>query len=608
MTRPRTRRLALHVLESRLNPAVTIVNPLTATLTDIDGDLVTVKVSSGVLTAGLFTTQATGLGDQLQTINFSGGGFDGAALTVSVKKVPTGDGLVNVGYINSANHDLGVVSVAGDLGRIDAGDATTSTTAITSLSVRSMGRYGVDTQLAGSPQSNVNGPLGKLNVTGDIIGSYINVTGGADGTIGSVTIGGSLIGGTSASAGNISTTGDIGLIKIGHNIEGGPAVAAGQIHAMGRIAGVTIGGSIHGASGADSGELRSDNDMGPVKIGHDVVGGDGPVSGTITTTGKLASVTFGGSLVGGTFVEAGEIRSVKDMGPVKIGFDVIGGVGNASGRISTDGTLASVSIGGSMIGGVGGNSGEIISAKDMGAVKIGHNMVGASIDGVDADVDASGYIESGGRIATVTFGGSIITGIDNSTVGSLTKNGSVRAANDIGSITVTGSVIGNVGPNGASTAIISARGQSVQGPTTDVAIGKIKIGGRVEHSLILAGYNLALTGVNADAQIGPVTIGGDWIASSLAAGVVDGGNGFGNMNDSAIAGGSAGIVSKITSVAIKGLVYGTPAAAGADHFGFVAQQIGAFKCLGFTATLTAATDAPQELALTTGDVTVREVP
>ncbi len=46
---------------------------------------------------------------------------------------------------------------------------------------------------------------------------------------------------------------------------------------------------------------------------------------------------------------------------------------------------------------------------------------------------------------------------------------------------------------------------------------------------------------------------------------------------------------------------------GADHFGFVAQQIGSFKALGFTAALTAGTDAPLELALTTGDVTIREV-
>jgi hypothetical protein len=60
-----------------------IVNPTTATYTDIDGDKVTVKVSSGILTASLFTTAATGPGDQLQAIDLSGGGFDGVNLTIS---------------------------------------------------------------------------------------------------------------------------------------------------------------------------------------------------------------------------------------------------------------------------------------------------------------------------------------------------------------------------------------------------------------------------------------------------------------------------------------------------------------------------------------------
>ena len=47
--------------------------------------------------------------------------------------------------------------------------------------------------------------------------------------------------------------------------------------------------------------------------------------------------------------------------------------------------------------------------------------------------------------------------------------------------------------------------------------------GRLELAQILAGYDTSLTPANADAQIGPVTVGGDWIASSITAGVVAGG-------------------------------------------------------------------------------------
>src|SRR5437870_9645985 len=97
----RSRRLfaAIERLEPRTLLSVMIVNPKTATYTDADGDKVTVSVSLGTLMSGNFTTAASGLGDQLQTIDLSAGGFDGANLTISVVRSATsnGDGLANVG-------------------------------------------------------------------------------------------------------------------------------------------------------------------------------------------------------------------------------------------------------------------------------------------------------------------------------------------------------------------------------------------------------------------------------------------------------------------------------------------------------------------------------
>jgi len=104
-----------------------------------------------------------------------------------------------------------------------------------------------------------------------------------------------------------------------------------------------------------------------------------------------------------------------------------------------------------------------------------------------------------------------------------------------------------------------------------------------------------------------VSVGGDWIANNLVAGVMNASGNFGDGNDAAIAGGSATIVSRIRSVAIRGLVYGT-AASDTDHFGFVAQHFGWFKTTGFAATFTAAyNEESAPLADTTGDVTIREV-
>jgi hypothetical protein len=774
--------LGLQALESRLVPTVTIVNATTAKFTDIDGDLATIKVSKGTLTAGLFTTTATGLGDQLQAIDFRAGGFDGADLTFSIVKVPGGDGLANVGYINSTDHDLGRVRVKGDLGQIDAGDAqTTLTPGLRALFVRSLGRFGTDTQVSGGNlESNIQGKLGTLVVARDVKDAFVNVAGGGngvDGKIGAITIGGSLIGGSSDNSGRISSSGNIGMVRIAHDVQGGSGSLSGLIESVGKLTGATIGGSVIGSSSRYSGNIGSIGDMGAVtvrgnvqcgsgddsgriwsfanvvsvsiggsliggtgarsgeilcergnlgvvRIAHDLLGGSGVQSGYIECHGvsfgnvtsvsiggsliggsgnlsgrilagdvgavtigrdllggsgilsgyiqthSIAAVSIGGSLIGGVGDNSGGIECGGDLGAVKIGHDLLGGPALGSGHISGHDNVASVSIGGSLIGGSGHRSGEIASIRgdiaavsvghdmrgglgsfsawvvsfgklgavsiggsliggavgplgssaggnvrsdgDMGTVRIGHDVVGGSITGSDS-LNGSGTIVSQGRISSVTIGGSIISGTDTST-GTLTNNATIRAANDIASIIVRGNLIGNTNPIGDSPVVISARGQSVPGLTTDLAIGKVTIDGRGENARILAGYEMFdLIPLNADAQIGSVTIGGDWIGSSIAAGVVAGGDSlFGTADDAKISGpgttDNANIVSRIASITIAGAVYGTPTSvSGTDHYGFVAQQIGIFTAGGFTATLTAATDPPLELALTTGDVTLREV-
>ena len=129
----------------------------------------------------------------------------------------------------------------------------------------------------------------------------------------------------------------------------------------------------------------------------------------------------------------------------------------------------------------------------------------------------------------------------------------------------------------------------MQGLTTDVAIGSITVGHRVEFANILAGYDQTLNAVNPDAQIGTVNVGGNWVASNLVAGVknlgadnADGGGddniNYGDIHDALITGGSpdnANIISRIAKITVNGQVFGTPNSINAnDHFGFVAEQIG----------------------------------
>ena len=178
-----------------------------------------------------------------------------------------------------------------------------------------MGQFGTTTQAAGgSLESDIQGALGRaglgtLTVVGNIDGAFINVSGGSDGTIGPVSVGGSLVGG----AGDYS----------------------GEISASGNIAGVTVGGSLDGGAGFGSGEIVAGGNLGPVKIGGSVLGSVGDASGSIIADGNIAGVTVVGSLDGGAGDYSGEIGSdlftTGNVGPVQIGGNVMGSGGTYSG-------------------------------------------------------------------------------------------------------------------------------------------------------------------------------------------------------------------------------------------------------------------------------------
>jgi hypothetical protein len=114
-------------------------------------------------------------------------------------------------------------------------------------------------------------------------------------------------------------------------------------------------------------------------------------------------------------------------------------------------------------------------------------------------------------------------------------------------------------------------------------------------------------------QIGRVTVAGNWTASTLAAGVDPLAAGFGDADDRVIAGGGLDAIrSRIAAVIVKGSVVGT--AATGDHFGFVAEEIGAFRIGRRKLVLskgagnddTTASD-PNFLLGTDGDVRAREL-
>lgn len=524
-----------------------------------------------------------------------------------------GSNIVGSGEIKSAG-DMGPVTIGGD---VQGGSGPNSGRIFTlSGNFAKLGNVTVAGSILGgdgadSGQIASGFTTGVVRIGGDIVGGAGAGSGRIDSAafMVSVSVGGSLAGGGGAGSGSISSGGDLLFVTIGRNVLGGTALDTGLIFCNDDLGPVTVGGSVVGGAGVSSGAIIAAEKLGAVKIGRDLRGGAGEDSGrVVSNTADIASVSVGGSLVGGSAVSSGGIGSLGPLGPVKIGRNVVGGSASNAGAILTFDTLASLTVGGSLVGGTAIRTGYVGSVGDMGPVKIGGNIVGGSIPSGAPTLDRTGFIEAD-RIASVTVGGSMIAGINEDLFNDLTNNASIRVADDLGPVVVRGSLIGRKTVNSFTPVIISARGQELLAPgaTSDVAIRSLTVVGRVEWSLVLAGFdqNDPITaGTNGNASIGIVNVGGDWLASSITAGVQDPSNsGFGKATDQLIPG--ATLISRIASITIAGTVAGDVRPE--DHFGFVARQIGFFRAGAFLPTLTAAQDAPIQLSRFTGDVTIREV-
>lgn len=248
----------------------------TATWQDVDGDLATLKATKGLLDAADFTMEAQGLlgGEALLSLNLSDDGAPakGVGLTISAKYDKTGnrgDGAVNVGFINAATLDLGIVRMDGDLARIDAGDTTLTDGSIKSLTIGSMGIAD-----GGGRTSLLQGKVGALTVRGDISNSrLVNETSmagnAAAGSFGAILIGGSLRGDNGGIA-SIFASGDIGSVKIGGSIISDTSVPVSGLRAMGKMGAVTIGGSLRGTRPDAVASIEAGTTLGKVTIGGDM--------------------------------------------------------------------------------------------------------------------------------------------------------------------------------------------------------------------------------------------------------------------------------------------------------------------------------------------------
>jgi hypothetical protein len=385
----------------------------------------------------------------------------------------------------------------------------------------------------------------------------------------------------------------------------GNGVDSAMIRAGGKLGTVVVGtlgaaneAVLSGGSGSSSASIVGRTGIGKVTVNGNVIGGEGTNSATIQSSGKISTVSVVGNLDGGAGIGSGSIAATDlpdsfpvvpgTLGKVTVTGNLLGDIGAGSGQVRADGSIESVTVGG-ISGGAGAESGSIVAGRGASAFldefttigTIGKVIVNGPIFGSTGL--GSGYIQAGARIASVIVNGGV-------------SDTAILSGRDFGSITINGNL---------ADVLISAQGSAKATSRADVAIAKLTVNGSVADSVIKAGYDLFGNAVNGNAQIGAVNISQNWTASSLVAGVVDvDGDGFGDEDDTRIAGGT---LSKIASIVIGGTVTGTVASD--DHFGFEAQTIGSVKIGGALKPLTSGRDTiPLAGTPVTDDTSIREVP
>jgi hypothetical protein len=610
---------------------LTIVNSTTASYFDQDGDKVTVKITGAAPGASLskddFRFSTGQFGSQLKLLNFSDDMQEWAHANITISAVPfktgtvtRGDSFATVGYINATGVDLGKVIVNGDLGQIDAGDATTKTPGLASLTVASMGVF-VNSQLptqTGIPNqvSDIVGKLGSLTIKGDMIRALVNVTGGStDGAVGDVKISGDVVGiGFLASSG-VKSSGPMGNVTVGGSIFGGSTTQVGSIISGTTMGNVTVVGSIYGGSASSTGIIESGTNMGNVIVKGSIIGGTTDHTGNVHSRAKMGNVTIGGSIIGGTVVDpvndldSGIVYAFgtgdESVGNVKVGGNLVGSNSDFGGSIFASNKLGNVTIGGFIKGSTGSQGGNVESGNAMGFVKISGDATGGS-------GFASGSI--------YTFGDGSIKGV--SILGALegtvnTTQTGILSGGALGPVT-----LGEVRSPFNNSVRISAEGKlNPKNAGEATAIKSITVLGSVKNALFLGGYATNGAATNPDATIGAVKVNGNWTATSLIAGITNlgldnaaGGAGtnadninYGDTHDFKTTGEAMPdmLFSGIASITIKGFAAGT--VGGTDFFGIVSERIGAVKVGGRAYVLATGTDPVGFNLGTTNDFRVHEV-
>ena len=352
----------------------TLVNPTTATYTDPDGDLVTVKVSKGTLESGDLRFILPERGDGLilsQLILTDPALFSGANVNITAKRtIAGGDGLAVVGQINATGVDLGNIAVRGDLASLLVGDPAPGGIAINKISIVSS-----TTAATSLGFFQINGSVGNLTVLSDFLES-VSFVGGEPGNVGTLFIGGLLTGVNTVIGlgGSIIITGNLTKATILGNIGG--LGTDGRLRVDGNVGTVLVGGSLFGSTDSGSGSIRIGGDAGSVKIKGSLIGGVASDTGHLLIGGNVKTIAIGGSLIGGgvinidsnvgSFSESGFVTVRGNANKVTIGGSVVAGQdssGDVQGGLRFGGRVKTLAIAGDVRSDVVTTVANLVTAK-----------------------------------------------------------------------------------------------------------------------------------------------------------------------------------------------------------------------------------------------------
>ncbi len=492
---------SIEPLEPRIAPATISIVGRTATWTDFDGDLVTMKWSSAE--APVFATMDKGAGLLVSRILLDAAKHDGASFTVAVKAAGVfGDGRVELGHLDATGVSLNSwVGPKAAISEVDLGKVQQA--GIGTLIIGGLGQthHSFFTGAMGDGDSLIRGSVKTLKINGDFSNGHLTMQPGTGQQIGSFTITGSLRGSIAGGGGAVDFFGGGG--------SGGSVFIGGSIE-NGRLSILSL-------------PFKS------VTIAGDVVGATAFPSSNGEVYAIAEKLTVLGSVLGGRVEVASGTKPIQS---VLIGGSIVARDGvQESGTLNISGNAKSVTVKGSLRGaefatfGDGGNPG-------------------------------AGAVLVNGNVGTLNIGGSIHSG--KVADGKLSVNGGIQVKGNVGAIVINGSVIGD-----DRMPVYILAGGSGTGATKDYnGIGKLSIKGDAIHAFIAAGTRLAddnngsvlVFANNPDAGIGSVLIGKNFNTSNIFAGVLDGGSpGVNpiNMGDT-LAVGDAALTAKLGPVVIKG--------------------------------------------------------